>query len=185
MDVTSGRKTQIMFHSLLATILLTSASLAFADPIAVKPTAVRPLCDWIAQVIDGARPLSPTLDRHLLQVAALPLIVYVDELTKQDADYDGRLSFIGAAGGYRFLRIELRQLSAPAVGAVLAHELRHVLEVAASDVTTRAEFDALYERIGTQLPGGDGRRYDTLAAVAVGQDAMRELTSAARTARGR
>ena len=161
-------------------LLLLAAGPAHADPGETVPSAVRPLRGWIVRAIAGARPLSPTLDSQLRQVAALRLIVYVDDLSDSQATYDGRLSFVGAAGGYRFLRIELRHLSGASTAAVLAHELQHVLEVAASDVRTRRQFEALYRRIGVVTTGSDGRRYDTAAAVASGMAAMRELASARR-----
>jgi len=178
-----GRETRTMSCIQIVLLLLVMAAPAHADPGETIPSTVRPLRGWIARAIAGARPLSPTLDSQLRQVAALRLIVYVDDLSDGDAPYDGRLSFVGAASGYQFLRIELRHLSEASTAAVLAHELQHVLEVAASDVRTRPEFEALYRRIGVATPG-DGHRYDTMAAVASGMAAMRELAGAARASRG-
>lgn len=170
---------------MLIVFLLASARPASADPVNVFPASVRPLQGWIADVVTGARPLSPTLDHLLVKVGTLPLIVYVDDLSSPAADYDGRLSFIGAAHGTRFLRIELRHLPDAAAAAVLAHELQHVLEVAAADVTSRQAFESLYRRIGVATTGSGGRRYDTAAAVASGVAAMRELVSATRGSRDR
>lgn len=175
----SGCDTRGMFRSLLVGVLLGSAATVQADPVNVVPASVRPRRAWIAEMIDGARPLSPTLDRLLSKVATLPLVVYVDELSSGEADYDGRLSFIGASHGYRFLRIEVRHLPEASAAAVLTHELQHVLEVAASTVTSRQDFEALYRRIGIATKGAGGRRYDTAAAVDAGVAAMRELVSAA------
>lgn len=181
----SGRKTRRMFLRLLIALLLVSSTSANADPVAAFPPGVRPLRDWIADMIGNARPLSPTLDRLLTEVGARPLVVYVDELSSPDAPYDGRLSFIGASHGFRLLRIELRQLPAASAAAVLAHELQHVREVAAAAVASRQEFEALYRRIGVDATDSGGRRYDTAAAVASGEAAMRELVSAARGSRDR
>jgi hypothetical protein len=180
-----GRETRNMSRIPIVLLLLLAAVRAGTDPVEKVPTAVRPLRGWIAKVIADARPLSPTLDSQLRQVAALRLIVYVDDLSDRHAPYDGRLSFVGAAGGYRFLRIELRHLPGASTAAVLAHELQHVLEVAASEVRTRPEFEALYRSIGVVDAGSDGRRYDTAAAVASGMAAMRELAGAAGTYRER
>lgn len=166
-------------------LLVLAAVQAGADPVETVPSHVRPLRGWIARVIAEARPLSPTLDRQLRQVAAERLIVYVDALSDRHASYDGRLSFVGAAGGYRFMRIELRHLPGASTAAVLAHELQHVLEVADSEVRTRPQFEALYRTIGVVETGSNGRRYDTAAAVASGMAAMRELAGAASAARER
>lgn len=179
------RDTRCMTRMRIVLLLLLTAAPASADPMTPNPSGVRPLRDWIAQVITSARPLSPTLDSQLRQIAARRLIVYVDDLSDRSATYDGRLSFVGAARGYRFLRIQLRHLSSAAAAAVLAHELQHVLEVAASDVRTRLEFEALYRSIGVVTTGSDGRRYDTAAAVASGTAAMRELAGAAAAFRER
>lgn len=174
-----------MIRRLLVALLLVSSTPANADPIKAFPPGVRPLRGWIANAIGEARPLSATLDTLLTEVGARPLVVYVDELSSLDAPYDGRLSFIGASHGYRFLRIELRQLPVASAAAVLAHELQHVLEVAASVVASRQEFEALYRRIGVDATNSGGRRYDTAAAVASGEAAMRELVSPARGSRDR
>lgn len=173
------RNTRFMLCRLLVVLLLVSPRASSADPANALPASVRPLRGWIAGVVGSARPRSPTLDTLLTKVGALPLIVYVDELNAAVVDYDGRLSFVGAAHGFRFLRIELRHMPEASAAAVLAHELQHVLEVAASPVTTRQEFEALYRRIGVDTTNSGGRRYDTAAAIASGVAAMRELASAA------
>ncbi|MCC6992359.1 MAG: hypothetical protein IT181_25365 [Acidobacteria bacterium] len=135
-------------------------------------------------MIACARPLSPTLDGQLQRLASLPIIVYVEDLDDRAAPYDGRLSFIGAGHGHRFLRIQLRRLPVATAAAVLAHELQHVLEVAASPVTSRPEFDALYRTIGMETGRSGATLYDTVAAVASGNAAMRELAIYALTTRG-
>ena len=170
------------FRVLMIALTLMAPATTWADDPATggrpatDPAGLRPMQPWIAQLLADSRPQSPTLARLMRQVGARRIIVYIDGLTDPSAEWDGTVRFIGAAGSYRYLRVEIRQLSAPVSAAVLAHELRHVLEVAAADVTSREGFEALYRRIGTRTPGGPGSRYDTAAAVSAGLAALRELT---------
>lgn len=178
----AGRKTGLMRSLAALFTLFLLVSDAFAsnpstgaedDPQWSNPAGLRPLRPWLAELIADARPLSPTLDTLARRVESERVIVYIDQIGIETTPWDGRLSFVGAAGGYRYLHVELRRLSYVQVAALLAHELRHVLEVADAGVSSRAQFDALYERIG--IPS-TGRRFDTGAAIASGAATLRELT---------
>jgi hypothetical protein len=89
---------------------------------------------------------------------------------------DGLTFLIPSQDHQRYLRIQVRQALHPdETIALLAHELRHALEVATDpSVTTRQAFVALYERIGLPVPGSSSR-FDTPAAQEMGRMVRREL----------
>ena len=152
-------------------------------------SGVRAVKTWIAELLTQARPASPTLEGLVTRVESTRLIVHVDESAEAHAPWDGRIRFVASAGGCQYVRIELRRLSSSRAAAVLAHELQHALEVAAGEVTSPAEFDALFRRVGFAMRGHGRDLYDTEAAVSVGVDTLEELTgrparSAGRSARG-
>jgi hypothetical protein len=58
-------------------------------------------------------------------------VVHVERQARDKGTADGVLTFVGHAGGYRFVRIGLRINGSPASAiALLAHELQHAVEVA-------------------------------------------------------
>ena len=80
------------------------------------------------------------------------------------------------AHGQRYVRIQiaLRGGQDDSV-AVLGHELQHAFEVAQEPwVYDQATLAALYQRIGTGVPGGY-HIYDTAAAQEIGRIIRREL----------
>jgi hypothetical protein len=173
--------------SLLLLISVTTASAAIAQSpaldVAAPPAAVRPLRPWIARLVTETSTKSATLRDLLARAATQRTIIYVEE-ADGCGEWDGRIRFAGAAGGYRYLRIELRHLDTPLAAAVLAHELQHAVEIVAAAVFTPEDFDALFQRIGFQTLGRMGTYYDTEAAVAAGTATLQELTGrpvAART----
>lgn len=158
-------------------------SLAAAAPTACAPPNLRALAPWIADVLCAHLAHSPTLARLVHAVAATPLIIHVEDAAGRTGAWDGRLRFAGAAGGRRYLRIDLRRQRDPAhSAAVLAHELRHALEVDTAAVADRTAFDRLFVEIGFAVPGpGDTPCYDTHAAIHAGLDTLRELSGRAST----
>ena len=137
------------------------------------------MAPWIAQTIcdEGAR--SATLARLLRAVGQSALIVHLVAVDAPGAAWDGRLQFVAAPKGVRYVRIELRPQAAPGhAGAVLAHELQHALEVHDGGVTSVAEVARLYDRIGFRVARGRsaGVRFDTATAIAAGVETLRELT---------
>ena len=73
---------------------------------------------------------------------------------------DGRLRFLSAAAGSRFVVIELACIR-PRFDqiATFGHELHHALEIAAAPaVVSVATLAAYYQRIGTETTGAAGTR---------------------------
>ena len=95
------------------------------------------------------------------RVHATDLIVYVETVPQLPPDTTGRILLQGVSGGQRYLRVQVRSmLHGDQVIAVLAHELRHALEVAAhASVVDDATLAELYRRIG-HVSGGT-RAYET------------------------
>lgn len=161
-----------------------AARTSAADPLPHVQN-LRPMQPWIAAAIEHGRRASPTMAQLVDEVAALPIIVHVEEADGPRQGWDGRIRFVGASGPWRFLRIAVRRHERATVAAIVAHELQHALEVHAADVQSTAEFEAFYRRSGVRSPSG-AERYDTPGAVAVGERTLRELAAAALcTAAGR
>ncbi len=77
------------------------------------------------------------------------------------------------AGGFRIIRIGIDARGRDATIAVLAHELRHALEVLDQPAAVDASaVNALYERIGVRVAAG---LYETDAAQTAERRVVREL----------
>lgn len=104
------------------------------------------------------------------------IIVYIESRNDLPRSVDGHLFLVSRRDAQRYLRIQVRSgLHPDETIALLAHELRHALEVGADpSVTTAAGFASLYERIGHQVSGVNNR-FDTAAAQQMGRLVRREL----------
>jgi hypothetical protein len=88
------------------------------------------------------------------------------------------LPFLALAHGDRYLRIvvinDKNRRSHDQLLALMAHEMRHALEVLEhEDVVNIATMETMYRRIGVPLTGLSG--YETSAARAAGDDVLAEL----------
>jgi hypothetical protein len=92
----------------------------------------------------------------------------------------GRLTFVSAVAGVRYLHVRLSRLgSREQQIALIAHELRHAVEIAdAPEVVDVASLGAAYERIGYVNHGvaTPGVAFDSEAAVRTGYQVLRELS---------
>ena len=89
--------------------------------------------------------------------------MYVDLDPSDGRTFDGLLQFVGTAGGVRYVKAWLRvRRTDDEIIVTLAHELRHVLEVAqAHEVISQASVARVYEVLGrSDNPG----RFETRAA---------------------
>ena len=161
-----------IIRSLVALSLLCAPSHSAAQG---APAAVRPARPWIAEVLTVAIGRAPTLARLVQQVRSSRLIVQIDEDTNAERRWDGRIRFLAHAGGYRYVRIDLRRQSPHANAAVLAHELQHAIEIEAADVGSRDAFAALFRRIGFAMADAPDQ-FDTEAAIDAGVATLQELT---------
>jgi|SRR5688572_18314775 hypothetical protein len=103
------------------------------------------------------------------------VIVYVETSMGLPNDVAGRILFASAAGDQRYLRVQVRAtLNRDAMISVIAHELRHALEVAAEEsVVTEKALEEFYRRIGDSSHAAGG--YDTAAARAAQRIVRSEL----------
>lgn len=125
---------------------------------------------------DGAR-RSPTFGALITAIQQTDLIVYVEQSFSLPPVMQGRVLLQASAGRERYLRIQLRAtMQGNQMISVMAHELRHALELAEHpSVVDDAGMIALYRRIGHPSHGSQG--YDTEAANAVGRIVRDELVS--------
>ena len=98
-------------------------------------------------------------------------------LPRPPAQYPaGRILFAGTAGNQRYLRVQVSNtLATDQMIAVIAHELRHALEVAAEQtVVDEKALESFYRRIGDSPHVGGG--YDTEAARVAQRTVRQELS---------
>ena len=131
------------------------------------------LTKLIAQGVERSRTFAALInDIHQTNV-----IVYVEATVGLPPHVAGRILFAGTAGAQRYLRVQVRAtIQGDQMISVIAHELRHALEVAGEasvvDDKALAEF---YKRIGDTAHGGVG--YDTEAARVAQRVVQSELVS--------
>jgi hypothetical protein len=102
------------------------------------------------------------------------VIVYIESVMVLPKGTMGRLAMMPPAGGFRYLRVQIRaELSRREAIALIGHELQHAMEIAvATDVRDASSMIRLYERIGH---ASAEHAYDTEAAQDTGRIVRREL----------
>ncbi len=118
---------------------------------------------------------SVTFGDLVAAVNATDVIVYIQRVDKLPPTIAGQLMIVPVPNQQRYLRIQvLARLSPFDTIALIGHELRHALEVAAApDVRDQTGLTELYKRIGTA--GGQVHSYDTRAAQTSGRRVRVEL----------
>jgi hypothetical protein len=108
-------------------------------------------------------------------VNASDVIVYIQRVNQLAPSIAGQLLIVPVPHDQRYLRIQiLDHLSPEDTIALIGHELRHALEVAAApEVKDQKGLMELYQRIGQ--PGGRIHSYDTRAAQNTGRRVRNEL----------
>jgi len=135
--------------------------------------------DRLRRLLDLGTRTSPTLRALVRRLIDSDVVVYLWCERADTAPADGRLTFVSAAGGHRYVVVRLvRFHSRERQIALMAHELRHAVEIAdAPDVVDAESLEREYRRIGylTRTPTADRRTFDTHAAVDAGVQVMTEL----------
>ncbi len=128
-------------------------------------------------IADGMRQ-SPTFRALVQRLTGSDVVVYVCRWHRQ-AGADGSLTFAATAGGYRYVVVRVStQRSQLQLLALLAHELRHAVEVAETPAIVDAPSLAReYARLGyvSQMSRGGRVAFDTEAAIAAGHQVLVEL----------
>ena len=127
-----------------------------------------------ALLLDGIR-RSPTFAALVGSLNASDVIVYIERVDKIAPNVSGQLMLVPVAGTQRYLRVQVvTNMTRTESIAMIGHELRHALEVAAApQVRTQEDLKRLYKRIGERGDGLD--TFDTPAAQNAGRQVKLEL----------
>lgn len=119
---------------------------------------------------------SRTFAALLARLERSDVLVYVEDVPRLPGALDGRLVMLPPAHGVRYLRIQVALRGSPLdTIAIIAHELRHAIEVAdASTVVDTDGLVALYRRIGVDH---GNNLFDTLEAQETGKRVLKELSA--------
>lgn len=145
-----------------------------AAPVAVPH--VRPQSPRVAAWVDRGIAESATFRTLVQRLEQSDVIVYLDIQPGLRQGLAAGLTWMAATPSARFVRASLRpDLPAREAVAMLAHELQHVLEVAAHpEVRSEAGLAALFARIG-HATAITGAHWDTQAALRTGDRVRLEL----------
>jgi hypothetical protein len=144
---------------------------------------IRTTDDRLRQLLDRGLRTSPTFRALVQRLLDSDVVVYLWCDATRERVTDGRLTFVSAAGGLRYVVVRLLPLaSAERQIAIMAHELRHAVEIAdAPDIVDDASLHRAYRRIGfvSSEPSARTLSFDSQAAVDAGLTVLRELTEGA------
>ena len=138
---------------------------------------IRVVSSELSGVLSEAQRRSATIRYLIAQLNASDVVVYLEVAAWLPCGTSGRLQFVGAGVGRRYVRIGLSpRLSRDQRIALLGHELQHALEVAsAPQVVDGKTMAQLYRRIGFASRSGRNDWFDTASAVDAGREVEREL----------
>ena len=160
---------------LVATPSIAHAADPFADGLGGH---LRTTDDRLRRLLELGTRTSPTFRTLVGRLLHSDVVVYLWCDRADIAPSDGRLTFVSAAGGYRYVVVRLVRIhSRERQIALMAHELRHAVEIAdAPDVVDAESLEHEYRRIGHLSGAQPGRlMFDTRAAVDAGVQVMNEL----------
>jgi len=168
---------------LLVLVLLVSARAALADATVPALQRIRTFETRLRLRVEDGMRRSATFRALALRLEQSDLIVYLMYDVCTPPHIAGRLTFLSATGGVRYVVVRLRPLgSLTHEIAVLGHELQHAVEIAEhATIVDEQSLARAYMRIGhvnPSMPQGIG--FDTRAAIDVGYQVRRELGAAGR-----
>ena len=168
------------FVFLLATVA--AATTPAADDVAddVLPR-LRTTDRRIRALLDDGVARSPSLRALVARLAGRDVVVYL-RCGTLPAGLDGQLTFVSAAGGFRYVVVRLAFALPPQrTIATLGHELQHAVEIADHpDIVDQASLARAYARIGFRPRTGRAvTAFDTQAAIAAGVQIGREIKRSA------
>src|SRR5688500_10883291 len=156
---------------------------AHASDARVSAQRIRVLPPCLHTLLEDATALSYTVRALVARIERSDLIVFVRCVAFKNSSLVGRMMFITAAAGQRYLMIDVK---APdqwhAQIATVAHELQHAVEIAgASWVVDQATMAQYYRQAGITV-AMEPLVFDTEAARNVGRRVRGELWMAAPSA---
>lgn len=164
--------------------LLITTGVAFGagptlDPTPLRPVPrVRPNDGRSASLLLRGIERSETIRRLVANLEARDVIVYVEVQPALNRQLGGRLVWLTAAGGFRYVRVSLNpDLSLEAQIATLGHELQHAFEVASNpSIVSESSLEAYYRKTGMSTRSHDSG-WDTQAARDTGDLVRREIAN--------
>ena len=163
-----------LFLLLVATSSSLTAQTVNDDPHKHIRTTDRRLLRLLRDGVRGADTFRRLVDR----LRASDDVVYL-ECGGGNRSSDGRLTFVSAVGGVRYVHVRVARLASAAVQiALIGHELRHAVEIAdAPGVVDASSLAREYERIGYVSPRvAAGVSFDSDAAIEAGYQVLRDLS---------
>jgi hypothetical protein len=153
-----------------------AAALMLFPPSASPPDIphLRTTSPLLSALTADARDHSATFARLAGALESSDVIVYFEASPHMESRYRGRVHFMGASGGYRYVRIQIRtSMNRYDIVASLAHEMQHANEIAQHlEVTCENSLAALYRRIGDEH---DWCLFETDAAQQAGRTVRAEI----------
>lgn len=147
--------------------------------------AVRPMDAAARQACDYGREASPSFRALLSAFDPGQVVVHVVSGEIPLFGTAGTTRLVGAVGRWRYVRITVDpDLPLDQRTAVVAHELQHAREIAATTAVTQHQVRRLYERIGQPVHGSLDT-FETRDAVTIGTRVWRELQTAVARTRAR
>ncbi len=138
---------------------------------------LRPMDSRIRSLLEEGLAHSPSLRALVERLSRADVVVYL-KCGNLPSRLDGQLTFVSAAGGLRYVLVQLawdrpvaRRISA------LGHELQHAVEISEHpSIVDRASLAREYSRFGFASEStGDATAFDTAAANETGHRVWREL----------
>ena len=131
-------------------------------------------------LIDDALATSATVRALAERITASDVVVFVSCDNDPSVRGPGRLNFMSAAGGLRYVMVRLKPKRRDLAIAMLGHELQHAVEIA--ETPSIVDEDSLareYARMGYRSHSV-GLAFDTKAAVETGERVQEEVRAALR-----
>jgi hypothetical protein len=177
------------FHSRLAhalLLLIVAPRVAAATdpaPTSQHQPHIRTLETRLQFVLSQGAEASATFRALVTQLEHSDVVVYLEYercMRRDGRRLAGRLTFVSAAGGFRYVLVRIRSMpSLDQEIAIVAHELQHAVEVANHPaIVDAASMLREYSRFGRLTrTTNHAFMFDTRAAVDVGWQVQRELRS--------
>jgi len=136
---------------------------------------VRALTPHLARVVEVGMWRSPTFARLVADLDRTDVIVQIVPSQNLRPSVLGQVVLVPSPPAARYVRLQIRaEGCVEDLVAIVAHELRHALEIAAATwVRDDSGLIELYQRIGECLD--PGRQYETASARDTGRQVRREL----------
>jgi hypothetical protein len=168
----------------LACLLLFCSTRTHADDCRAPDPHIRSTDHEIVAAIADGTDHSATFRDLVERLNRSDVVVYVAFDPAPALGLAGRTAFISAAGGRRYLQIQIdRRYGGCRRLGILGHELRHAVEIAdAAAVNSGASLAELYREIGFGGNQGHALRFESDAAVSAGRDVEREVLSSSSSA---